>query len=46
MKILYRRFSVVIGFALLLILLIANGAVIARQLSVQVENQTWVVHTQ
>jgi PAS domain S-box-containing protein len=42
----YKRFSVVTGFALLLVLLIANGIVIRRQLAVQVANQAWVTHTQ
>ena len=42
----YKRFSVVTGFALLLVLLIANGVVIRRQLAAQVANQGWVYHTQ
>ena len=42
----YRRFSVVTGFALLLLLLLANGVVIRRQLAAQVASQAWVYHTQ
>jgi CHASE3 domain sensor protein len=41
----YKRFSVISGFAALLLLLLANGLVIRRQLAIQVENQTWVRHT-
>jgi PAS domain S-box-containing protein len=41
----YKRFSVITGFAALLLLLLANGLVIRRQLAVQVENQTWVRHS-
>ena len=43
---LYKRFSVVTGFALLVLLLVANSIVIRRQLAVQVTNQAWVYHTQ
>ena len=42
----YKRFSVVTGFSLLLLLLVANGVVIRRQLAVQITNQVWVYHTQ
>jgi PAS domain S-box-containing protein len=42
----YKRFSVVTGFILLLLLLVANSIVLRRQLSVQVTNQVWVYHTQ
>jgi len=42
----YKRFSVVTGFALLLLLLIANSVVIRRELAVQVTNQAWVYRTQ
>jgi PAS domain S-box-containing protein len=42
----YRRFSVILGFLLFLILLIANGLVIRRQLGVQISNQVWLSHTQ
>ncbi len=41
----YKRFSVITGFAALLLLLLANGLVLRRQLAVQVENQAWVRHT-
>lgn len=46
MQPLYKRFSVVTGFSLLLLLLVANGVVIRRQLAVQITNQVWVYHTQ
>ena len=42
----YKRFSVVTGFLLLLLLLVANSIVIRRQLAVQVMNQVWLYHTQ
>jgi CHASE3 domain sensor protein len=41
----YKRFSVITGFAALLLLLLANGLVIRQQLATQVENQSWVRHT-
>ncbi len=41
----YKRFSVVTGFGALLLLLLANGLVIRRQLAIQVENQALVRHT-
>ncbi|MGC2110334.1 MAG: CHASE3 domain-containing protein [Candidatus Korobacteraceae bacterium] len=41
----HKRFSVIAGFSVLLILLALNGFVIRRQLRVQVQNQVWVVHT-
>jgi len=41
----YKRFSVVTGFAALLLLLLVNGLVIRRQLAIQVENQSWMHHT-
>ncbi len=42
----YKRFSVITGFATLVVLLLVNTAIIRRQLAAQVENATWVVHTQ
>ena len=45
MQTFYKRFSVTIGFALLLALLVANTFVMRRQLHVQLERQTWVSHT-
>ncbi len=42
----YKRFSVITGFFVLLVLLIINGIVIRRQLGVQVANQAWMAHTQ
>jgi PAS domain S-box-containing protein len=42
----YKRFSVITGFLVLLLLLVVDGVIIRRQLAVQVENQEWVGHTQ
>ncbi len=42
----HKRFSVVLGFLLLLMLLVVNGLVTRRQLGVQVGAQDWVTHTQ
>jgi PAS domain S-box-containing protein len=42
----YKRFSVITGFFVLLVLVVVNGIVIRRQLGVQVANQAWVSHTQ
>ena len=42
----HKRFSVVLGFILLLMLLVVNGLVTRRQLGVQVGAQDWVTHTQ
>ncbi len=42
----YKRFSVITGFSALLILLLINGLIIRRQVSVQVESQRRVRHTQ
>ena len=46
MQAIYRRFSVVIGFGLLLALLVVNALVTRHQLGVQVANQAEVTHTQ
>jgi PAS domain S-box-containing protein len=46
MQTIYRRFSVLLGFTLLLIVLLGNTVVIHRQIGAQVENQSWVRHTQ
>ena len=46
MQTLHKRFSVITGFILLLILLVANAIITARQLRIQVANQTWVTRTQ
>jgi PAS domain S-box-containing protein len=40
-----RRFSVIAGFALLVLLLIGNSLITKRQLDVQVENEAWVLHS-
>jgi len=46
MRLIYRRFSVIGGFAVLLAVLVINTAVTRRQLAVQDSNQGWVEHTQ
>jgi PAS domain S-box-containing protein len=46
MQLFYKRFSVITGFFVLLVLLVVNGIVVRRQLGVQVANQAWVSHTQ
>jgi PAS domain S-box-containing protein len=46
MRLVYKRFSVIGGFAVLLAVLLINTAVTRRQLSVQDNNQGWVQHTQ
>ncbi len=46
MQTIYKRFSVILGFCLLLVILLANAIVTRRQLAVQVGNQSWVRHTQ
>lgn len=46
MRVIYKRFSVITGFALLLAVLIASTAVTRRQIAVQDSNQDWVEHTQ
>jgi PAS domain S-box-containing protein len=45
MQKLYRQFSVITGFVLLLILLIVNTYITRRQFGIQVADQTWVSHT-
>jgi PAS domain S-box-containing protein len=45
MQILTKRFGVLIGFAVMLALVVANGLVLRRQLASQIENQRSVVHT-
>jgi PAS domain S-box-containing protein len=46
MRLIYKRFSVIGGFAVLLAVLLINTAVTRRQLAVQDSNQGWVQHTQ
>jgi PAS domain S-box-containing protein len=46
MQTFYRRFSVIVGFVLMILVLLTNALVARRQLAVQVGNQAWVVHTQ
>jgi PAS domain S-box-containing protein len=45
MQTIYKRFSVVLGFCLLLVVLIANALVTRSQLKVQISNEGWVAHT-
>jgi len=45
-KTVYKRFSVITGFGMLLAILVANSIVVRRQVKVQVDNQAWVSHTQ
>jgi PAS domain S-box-containing protein len=45
MKTSYGRFSVIVGFLLLLLLLAANAFVTRRELAVQVGNQSWLAHS-
>ena len=42
----YKRFSVIAGFLVLLVVLIANALIVKRQLDAQVASQVWVTHTQ
>jgi PAS domain S-box-containing protein len=41
-----KSLGVIFGFVLLLLLLVANAWVTKRQLDVQIDDQTWVAHTQ
>jgi PAS domain S-box-containing protein len=40
-----KRFSVVVGFGLLVIVLAANTLITRRQLAIQTNNQVWVTHS-
>lgn len=42
----YKRFSVVSGFLLLLIVLASNAYIVRRQLGTQIDRQVWVLHSQ
>jgi PAS domain S-box-containing protein len=46
MRLIYKRFSVITGFAILLAVLVINTAVTRRQIAIQDSNQGWVEHTQ
>jgi PAS domain S-box-containing protein len=46
MRLVYKRFSVITGFAILLAVLMINTAVTRRQIAIQDSNQAWVEHTQ
>jgi PAS domain S-box-containing protein len=45
MQTFHKRFSVITGFGLLVIVLAANAIITKRQLGVQGENQRWLSHT-
>src|ERR1035441_9669465 len=45
MQTFYKRFSVILGFGLLLIVVLASAFVTRRQLGAQARNQYWVEHT-
>ncbi len=45
MHVLVRRFSVIAGFSVLILMLIAGAELTSRQLRIQVDNQVWVAHT-
>jgi PAS domain S-box-containing protein len=45
MQTLYKRFSVLAGFVVLLIVLAASSAVTRRQLGVQAEDRDWLAHS-
>jgi PAS domain S-box-containing protein len=46
MRLVYKRFSVIGGFAILLAVLVINAAITRRQIAVQDSNQGWVQHGQ
>jgi PAS domain S-box-containing protein len=46
MKHIYKRFSVVAGFAVLLAVLVINTAITRERVTVQASNRAWVEHTQ
>ncbi len=46
MQVLSKRFGVFAGFAVMLAIVALNTVVIRRQLGTQVQNRTWVTHTQ
>lgn len=46
MRLIYKRFSVIGAFAILLAVLVINTAVTRRGIAVQDSNQAWVEHTQ
>jgi PAS domain S-box-containing protein len=46
MRLIYKRFSVIGGFAIMLAVLVVNTAITRRQIAIQDSNQGWVLHTQ
>src|SRR6185437_8636118 len=46
MRVAYKRFSVIAGFAVLLVVLLINAAITRQRLAIQDSNQAWVTHTQ
>jgi PAS domain S-box-containing protein len=45
MQTLYKRFSVIAGFALLIVILIGNAFITRSQLGVQIGTESWVAHS-
>jgi CHASE3 domain sensor protein len=45
MQTVYKRLSVITGFALLLVLLVANAVITRRELAIQVQDQSWVARS-
>ena len=45
MQMLTKRFGVLTGFVLMVLVLVVNGFIIRRQLATQVANQRWASHT-
>jgi PAS domain S-box-containing protein len=46
MQTFYKRFSVILGFAVLLLILVVNAFVTRRELGIQTGMESWVYHTQ
>ncbi len=46
MRAIYRRFSVISGFVILLLVLAVNALVTRREVGAQIEVHAWVVHTE
>jgi PAS domain S-box-containing protein len=45
MQAFYKRFSVIAGFLILLVVLVAAAYITRRQLGMQIEDQAWAAHT-
>lgn len=46
MRVIHKRFSVIAGFAVLLVVLLINTSITRQRLAIQDSNQAWVTHTQ